>query len=477
MHILFLSDNFPPESNAPATRLHEHALRWVHAGHEVTVITGAPNFPEGKLYAGYANRWRSVETIDGIRVVRVKTYITANEGFIRRTLDYMSFMASAFVAGLFERRPDVVVSTSPQFFCAVGGWALSGMRRLPWLFELRDLWPASIVAVGAMERGFAIRMLEKLELFLYRRADAIVSVTESFREDLVSRGIARNKIHVVINGVDLERYAPRPRDAALARQFDLENRFVLGYMGTHGMAHALDGVLDAAELLREREEIAFFFAGAGAERARVERAVAERGLRNVRLIPRQPKEAMPALWSLCDLALIPLRDTPVFSTVIPSKLFEAMGMGVPVLMSLPEGEATGIVKRTGCGVCVPPEDPRAMAAAIVELAGDAKKMSALCGAAVKAAPLYSRETQAQRMAEVLSETVSRGADGRSTFRFLISRRSRSANHGPDEVGRTGSLSRLDDVAGGIQIDPACVDDQPGMLLDHRVVERVVIGRQ
>jgi len=405
MRILFLSDNFPPESNAPATRLHEHALRWVRAGHEVTVITGAPNFPEGKLYAGYENRWRQVETIDGIRVVRVKTYITANEGFAKRTLDYLSFMASGFVAGLFERRPDVIVSTSPQFFCAVAGWALSGVRRLPWVFELRDLWPASIVAVGAMERSLAIRTLEKLERFLYRRADAIVSVTESFRNDLAARGIERDKIHVVVNGVDLERYAPRPRDASLAREFDLEGRFVLGYMGTHGMAHALDRVLDAAQLLRERSDIAFFFAGAGAERARVEREVHQRGLHNVRLIPRQPKEAMPGLWSLCDLALIPLRDTPVFSTVIPSKLFEAMGMGVPVLMSLPSGEATGIVEAAGCGVCVPPEDPQAMADAVVALAADPHRMSAMCSAAFAAAPSYSRETQAQRMAEVLAQLL------------------------------------------------------------------------
>lgn len=406
MRILFLSDNFSPETNAPATRLHEHAVRWVRAGHQVTVITCAPNFPEGKLFAGCENRWRQVETIDGIRVVRVKTYITANEGFVRRTLDYLSFMVSGFVAGLFERRPDVIVSTSPQFFCAVGAWALSGVRRLPWVFELRDLWPASIVAVGAMQRSLVIRMLEKLELLMYRRADAIVSVTESFREDLAARGIDRGKIHVVVNGVDLDRYAPRPRDQALARQFGLEGKFVLGYMGTHGMAHALERVLDAAEPLRGRDDIAFFFAGSGAERANVERGVAQRRLDNVRMIPRQPKEAMPALWSLCDLALIPLRNTPVFATVIPSKLFEAMGMGVPVLMSLPEGEATGIVERTGCGVCVAPEDPRAMADAVVALAGDAQRMAALRSASAAAAPEYSRDGQARRMVEVLERVAS-----------------------------------------------------------------------
>ena len=398
MRILFLSDNFSPEGNAPATRLHEHAIRWVRDGHAVTVITCAPNFPEGKLFPGYRNRWRRVEMVDGIRVVRVKTYITANEGFVKRTLDYMSFMVMGFVMGLFERRPDVVVATSPQFFCAIGGWALSVAKRRPFVFELRDLWPASIMAVGAMRKNAVIRVLEKIELFLYRRAAVIVSVTESFRENLIARGIARDKIDVVINGADLERYAPRPRDEMLAREFNLQGKFVAGYMGTHGMAHALPKVLEAAERLRARDDIAFFFAGSGAERARVEQIVSERGLANVRLIPRQPKEAMPGLWSLCDLAIVPLRNSPVFATVIPSKIFEAMAMGVPVLMSLPEGEATGIIRECGCGVCVPPESPDALAAAILTLASDPARMALLRAASVAAAPRYTRDVQARLMA-------------------------------------------------------------------------------
>lgn len=405
MKILFLSDNFPPEGNAPATRLYEHATRWVRDGHEVTVITCAPNFPEGKLFEGYRNRWRQVEEVDGIRVVRVKSYITANEGFLKRTLDYMSFMLMGFVMGLFERRPDVVVATSPQFFCAIGGWALSVAKWRPFVFELRDLWPASITAVGAMRKNLVIRVLEKIELFLYRRAEGIVSVTESFREDLVSRGIPREKIHVVINGVDLDRYEPRPRDADLAREYDLDGKLVAGYMGTHGMAHALPKVLEAAERLLHRDDIVFFFAGSGAERAKVEQIVRERNLRNVRLIPRQPKERMPALWSACDLSIVPLRDTPVFSTVIPSKIFEAMGMGVPILMSLPEGEATAIVRSTGSGVCVPPEDPGAMAAAIVALAEDPQRLADYRKTAHAAAPLYSRDKQATRMVEILAEVA------------------------------------------------------------------------
>lgn len=401
MRILFLSDNFPPEGNAPATRLWEHATRWVRAGHEVTVITCAPNFPEGRLFEGYRNRWRQVETMDGIRVVRVKTYITANEGFLKRTLDYLSFMVMGFLMGLFERRPDVVVATSPQFFCAIGGWALSVARWRPFVFELRDLWPASIMAVGAMRKSVLIRVLERIELFLYRRAKAIVSVTESFREDLVSRGVPREKIHVVINGVDLDRYEPRARDSGLEREFGLQGKFVAGYMGTHGMAHALPKVLEAAERLRSRTDIAFFFAGSGAERGTVERIVRERGLTNVRLIPRQPKERMPALWSVCDLSIVPLRDTPVFGTVIPSKIFESMGMGVPILMSLPEGEATGIVRESGSGVCVAPEDPAAMADAIAMLADDPDRVDRLRRTAREAAPRYSRDRLAAEMIGVL----------------------------------------------------------------------------
>ncbi len=410
MHILFLSDNFPPETNAPATRTHEHARRWVELGHRVTVVTCAPNFPQGKVFPGYRNRWYAVEEIDGIRVVRVKTYITANEGFIKRTLDYMSFMVSGVVAGLFQDRPDLIVGTSPQFFTAVGAWLLAAARRRPFVFELRDLWPASIVAVGAMGDSRIIRSLEKLELFLYRRADAIVTVTRTFRKDLIQRGIDPGKIAVVINGVDLARYQPQSRDRELAAQYGLKDTFVVGYLGTHGMAHALDRVLEAAGRLKHRPDIRFLFAGGGADRERLRGIVERDGLDNVLLLPPQPKAMMPQLWSLCDLALIPLKDTPVFATVIPSKLFEAMGMGIPVLMSLPKGEATGIVERTGVGVVLPPEQPAALADAVAALVGDPARMDALRAASRAAAADFARPRQADSMLAVLQSVLSgRGA--------------------------------------------------------------------
>jgi colanic acid biosynthesis glycosyl transferase WcaI len=401
MRILFLSDNFPPEWNAPASRLYEHASCWVAAGHEVTVITCAPNFPDGKLFPGYRNRWHAVEVMDGIRVVRVKTYLTANAGFLMRTLDYISFMGMGGLAALFQPRPDVIVTTSPQFLCAMAGWMVTRLRRLPWVFELRDIWPASIVAVGAMKKSRAIRLLERIELRMYRDADAVVSVTQSYKTDLARRGINPAKIDVVLNGVDLLRYRPMPKDEALLDQFDLRGKVVAGYLGTHGMAHALDKVADAATILRDRSDIVFLFAGAGAKVAELEEMVRVRKLTNVRLIPSQPKAVMPRLWSVNDLALIPLRNQGLFTTVLPSKIFEAMAMGIPILMSVPEGEATRLVRTTACGVLVPPEDSQAMADAVVRLAENPDERARFRAAGLAAASHYSRDKQAALMLPVL----------------------------------------------------------------------------
>jgi len=406
MHILFLTDNFPPEGNAPASRTFEHATQWVARGHQVTVITGVPNFPEGVVYKGYINRWYQREQMAGINVVRVKTYITANEGFVRRILDYLSFMVSGFFAGLVQKKPDIIVATSPQFFNAVGGWALSVARRKPFIFELRDIWPASITAVGVMHDSKLIKLLERLEMFLYSKADRIISVTESFRRELIARGIDGAKIDVVLNGVDLKRYAPATdKDSDLAEYYGLKGKFVAGYIGNHGMAHSLERIVDAAELLQQRDDIRFVFAGGGAVREQLETYVRERQLNNVVLIPRQPKEMMPQLWSICDVALVNLIDTPLFSTVIPSKIFESMGMGIPMVISMPLGEATELVRNAGAGVIVKPECPKELATAVVALCDNPctwKRMSQRAGAA---AQLYSRESMAHKMLEAFDNVI------------------------------------------------------------------------
>lgn len=401
MRVLFFSDNFPPESNALTARLYEHAQYWIKAGHEVTVVTCAPNFPEGKLMAGYKNRWRQVETMDGIRVVRVKSYMAPNRGVVRRMLDFLSFMITATFFGLFERKPDVVVATSPQFFCAVAGWSVAAMKRKPFVLEVRDLWPDSIVALGAMRRNWLIRMFEHLERYLYRRADAIVTVTQGLRQGIVEKGIDPEKISLVINGADLSLYFPREPDLTILKEYQLNGKFVVGYIGTHGMAHALDKVLDAVELLSDRSDIVFLFAGGGACRAELECAATQRGLQNVRMVPRQPKGRIPKLWSVCDVALVPLRDTPLFQSALPSKMFEAMGMGIPLLLAVPEGEATRLVRDSGAGICVPPEAPSTLAAIVGELASDSSRMESLKVASRRTALAYSREAQAAKMESML----------------------------------------------------------------------------
>ncbi|RMA79531.1 glycosyltransferase family 4 protein [Umboniibacter marinipuniceus] len=405
MHILFLTDNFPPEGNAPATRTFEHTREWVKKGHKVTIITCAPNFPEGRVFEGYKNSWLSKEQVEGIDVWRVKTFITANEGFLKRTLDFISFMVSSFLFGLFSKKVDVVVGTSPQFFTVVSAWALAKLKRVPFVFELRDIWPASITAVGAMKKSKVITALERLEMFLYRQAHAIISVTHSFKSELIERGVDGSKIKVVLNGVDLSKYEPATEKSAnFANQYDLKGKFVAGYIGTHGLAHALDKIIDAAELLECNDNIRIVFAGGGADRPRVERMVEERGLKNIVLIPRQAKDRMPELWSLCDVSLVHLKDAPLFKTVIPSKIFESMGMGLPIIISVPEGEATAIIESASAGIVIPPENAEQLAAAILQMT-DPEVLDEYSANSITSASAYDRSKLALSMLDILESTV------------------------------------------------------------------------
>ena len=410
MKILFLTENYPPETNAAANRVHERAKFWADWGHDVTVITCAPNFPKGRLHEGYANKWYQTGVMDGIRVVRVKTFISANEGVVLRMLDFLSFMITGFVASLFQKRPDVVVATSPQFFTAVAGWAVGLCRRRPFVFELGDIWPASIIAVGAMEPSLMIRMFERLELFLYRRSAAIVALTPKFKENLIGRGIEGDKISIVINGVDIDRFRKTPRDKALAAAWGLKDKFVIGYIGTHGMAHGLSNVLEAAARLRDNDRVMFLFVGDGAERDDLISLAAEKGLENVRFIESQPREKVPAIWSVCDVALVHLRDSVVFSEVIPSKIFEAMAMELPTLLVAPQGVASDIVLSTRSGVWAPAEQPDRLAHVAARLAEKPRLLEMLGRNGAAASGRFSRRRQAEEMIKVLEDAAAgRGA--------------------------------------------------------------------
>jgi glycosyltransferase involved in cell wall biosynthesis len=403
MHILFLTDNFPPEVNAPATRTFEHCREWVKAGHEVTVITCAPNFPSGRVFAGYTNRLWSREQMEGINVLRVWTYITANEGFLRRTVDYASFFLTAVPASLFVRKVDLIVATSPQLFAPCAAFAAGLLKWRRYIFELRDLWPESIRAVGAMDSSILLNALEGLELFLYRRAAAVISVTNAFSNNLIARGIARDKIHVVMNGADLSRFRPLPRNEALARRLGLEGKFVAGYVGTHGMAHNLTTLLEAARLIENAPDcdaIRFLFLGDGAEKATLMARAAELGLQTVVFVDSVPRQEVPDYWSLVDVSVIHLKRTPLFETVIPSKLFECMAMGIPVLHGV-AGESAEIVTREGAGLCFEPENPTELAALISRLYRSPAECATIARSALAASSKYDRKAQAERMLETL----------------------------------------------------------------------------
>jgi hypothetical protein len=367
MRLLFVTDNFPPEVNAPATRTYEHCKEWVNKGVDVTVITCAPNFPQGKVYSGYKNKFFCKEEVDGIKVVRVWSYITSNEGFVKRTLDYFSFSITSFIVGLFIKT-DIIVATSPQFFVALSGRWLSFYKRKPWVMEVRDLWPESIKTVGAMKDGVMFRSLEKLELSLYRSAKMVITVTDSFKVNLVRRGINPSKISVVKNGANLDLYDGNRFDESLKKSLDLEGKFVLGYIGTHGLAHKLDFIIDCANKVGN-SDIHFLFVGSGAAKRDLISQSNALGLSNVTFLDPVQKKDVWRYISILDAMIVPLKKSDLFKTVIPSKIFETSAMKVPILLGV-DGEARSIVESYNAGLFFEPENHEDFLKAVNNLKND-----------------------------------------------------------------------------------------------------------
>ena len=404
MKILFLTDNFYPEVNAPASRTYEHAREWVKAGHEVTVITCVPNFPKGKVFDGYKNKLWQKEAIDGIEVIRVWSYIAANKGFVRRTLDFISFSVTSFLAGLFVKA-DVIVATSPQFFTALSGRTLSFWKRVPWIMEVRDLWPESIKTVGAMKDNLFIRYFEWEEMRCYRSAKTIVVVTDSFKRTLTARGIDEAKIKVVKNGVDKEMFKPVPKDEALIGELGLEGKKIIGYIGTHGMAHELDFILDCARNMQGRNDFHFLFIGAGAEREALLAKKEREGITNVTMLDSVPKDQVVRYISILDLSLINLRKSELFKTVIPSKMFENAGMQIPIIMGV-QGEAQEMLEEYGAGLCFEPENEADFNAKLQQLLSDPDLYERCRTGGAEMSRDYDRKALADKMLECMMDTVS-----------------------------------------------------------------------
>ena len=373
MHILFLSHYFVPENNAPAARVHGMAKEWARLGHRVTVLTGAPNVPAGVVYEGYRNRLYQEEWIEGIRTVRVWTWLAANRGRVRRGLNFLSYMAAAGAAGpLLRPRADVVIATSPQFFAGWAGVPVSRAHGAPFVLEIRDVWPDSITAVGALKEGRVIRVLEGLERALYDAADHIVAVGEGYRQNMIRKGVPAAKIDVVTNGVDADLFTPRPADAALRERLGFTpGTFVVTFAGTIGMASGLEVALGAARRLKEqgRDDVAFLLIGDGAVRAELETQARAQGLDNVVFTGLMPRAALADYLASSDACLVHFRKQELFSTILPSKFFEDAAMQKPILLGF-EGDARAMLLEADCGIAFEPGNDAELAAAVVRLASD-----------------------------------------------------------------------------------------------------------
>jgi len=399
VRIAYVCHYFPPEPAAPAARVHEFARAWVRAGNDVSVITTFPNHPLGQIPPTYRGRWWSTERLDGIRVLRCWLYAVPNRGVGRRGLDHLSFMLTALLFGL-PRLPavDVVVASSPTLFSAVAAWLIARLRRVPFVLEVRDLWPAAIVSLGLMRPGPAVQALEWLARFLYRQAARVVVVTEAFADRLAAEGVPRGKLEVIPNGADTRLFSPRIDGGAARARLQLDGRFVVAYIGSHGLSHGLSAVLDAAEA---QPDVTYLLVGDGADRARLLAEREQRHLQNVIMRPSVGKADVPGLYAAADVCLVPLRDVPLFEAFVPSKLFEVLAAGRPIIGAV-RGEARDILVRSGGALLVDPERGDQLAEAVAQLRADPTLRAELASRGrAFAENFYDRDTLAARYLDLL----------------------------------------------------------------------------
>jgi glycosyltransferase involved in cell wall biosynthesis len=382
--ILYVSQYFSPEMGAPAARAAELAHHWAEAGHEVSVLTGFPNHPTGVVPEEWRSRLRRLtyhEKAGAVNIFRTWLWPLPNRRAHERMRNYASFCVSAALRGLTLPRPDVIIATSPQLLVGLSGWWLAFARQIPFVFEVRDLWPESLAAVGVgSEDSLLHQALGGIAKFLYERADCIVVVTPAFKQHLTERWrVPAEKISVVENGVETGLFAPKPPadDRALRRQLDADGKFLASYIGTMGNAHGLETLLDAAvQLQHENSDVLFLLVGEGAEKERIKTLAQSHSLGNIRFLDQQPREKIPAFISASDACLVLLKKTDVFKTVIPTKMLEFMSCARPVILGV-DGQARQIIERAEAGIVIEPENAQSLVRAIRQLAANRELGTAL----------------------------------------------------------------------------------------------------
>ena len=357
---------------APAARVSELSRHWVKLGHQVTVLTSFPNHPTGVVYPGYRGKlWHLVcnGREDGVRVVRTWLWPLPNRKPHERILNYSSFCLSSSLRGSFLSSLDVVIATSPQLLVGVTGWWLSKVKGIPFVLEIRDLWPESITASGVgNETSTLTRFLSSLSGFLYRACDHLVVVTPAFKKDIISKyRIPPEKISVVENGVEPGLFRPEGGSGGVKSELGILGKFVVSYIGTMGLAHGLTTMVEAAtRLQRDYPDIQFILVGEGADKEALLEMARSRGLGNIRFLPKQPREKMPDIIRASEICLVLLKKAEVFKTVIPTKMLEFMACGRPVILGV-DGQARQVMEEAGAGIFVEPEDPNALVRAVTQL--------------------------------------------------------------------------------------------------------------
>jgi hypothetical protein len=405
MNIAVYSHYFTPEIGAPSARIFDLSQQWLRSGNQVEVVTCFPNHPTGTIYPGYERHRYMHERLQGISVHRHWTYVTPNKGFAKKTLGHVSYVPSALLlSNRHMQRPDVVVGTSPTLFAAEAAARSAAKWRVPFVMEVRDLWPAVFVELGVLKNRTIIRMLERWEMSLYRRAAAVVTVTEAFRRDLIARGIPASNVVTIPNGADVDYWAGGGDRAAARTKLGFGDKFVVLYVGAHGISQRLAAIVRAAAVLRDAaRDVELVFVGEGAEKGELIALASELGLQNVRFFDPVGKDEVRDYYRAADVCLVPLRDIAIFDSFIPSKMFEMMAMGRPIVASV-RGEAADILERSGGAIVVGPEKHEEIAAAILKLRHD-RNLAAELGRRgsefVRAH--YSRESLAARYLQVMRE--------------------------------------------------------------------------
>jgi len=369
MRILYLSQYFPPEAGATQSRAYEMAHTWVRMNHEVTMISEFPNHPSGIMPPKYKWKFFEKANLDGIEVIRVWVKASPVKNFRNRMLFYLSYMVNAIIAGLFlsRGRYDLLYSTSPPLF--VGGVALvlSYLKHIPMVFEVRDLWPESAIALGEITNTRLISLASKLEDMCYRKAVRIIVVTQGVNNKLIQRGIPEGKLSIIPNGANTDLFVFNPTYREYIRkELGLTGKFIAIYAGIHGLAQNLETVLLSARELMNNPKIHFLMIGDGPKKSELISIASFYNLTNLTFLTEKPRELIPMYLSTADIALVPLRKAEVFDTVVPSKIFDAWACRRPVLLSI-GGEARELVETINGGIYIHPEDPTKMTEAMIKL--------------------------------------------------------------------------------------------------------------